>query len=227
MSEHGSYTARTEDLVVQELGDELLIYDRMSDVAHCLTEAAACVWRTCAGGATFDEITDALVEQAVVEAGGAGEAEAIAERALTELDEKGLLEQPGAGVSRRHALRRIAGIGAGALVAPLVVSATVPTAAEAFASPVHCGKAGKACLTASCGTSTSNNCCGPGVNGCPTGTVGGCYCNTSLSCTNCIASGGTINAGSKCAAGTCTTKGTANCCCCSGTCSATTTGKCA
>jgi PqqD family protein of HPr-rel-A system len=227
MAEDARYTARKPDLVVQEFGDELVVYDRVLDVAHCLTRPAARVWRACQGeGATLDEITDALMAQGVGEPSSRQDTAAIVERALAELDEKGLLAGPGDGVSRRHALK-IAAVGAGALAAPLVVSAAVPRPAEAFGSPATCLAAGSTCTTApgqanSYGTSPMNLCCGPGVQGCPrakgTGT-GGCYCGANQVCNNCTRSGFAPIGGSICGDGDCLNKpNTPNRCCCSGVC---------
>ncbi len=218
--EHGArYTARTKDLAVQQLGDELLIYDRARDVAHCLTQPAATVWRACEGeGATLEELTKLTAESADVE------------RALAELEEKGLLaETPGGAVSRRHALLKIAGVGAGALAAPLIVSAAVPKSAEAFKSPSTCVAIGSSCTVSpgqsnSYGSSPMNTCCGPGVKTCNVGTSGGeggCYCNSQGVCANCTKSGANPS-GTTCGHGVCNkaTRGLANACCCSGFCAA-------
>src|SRR5437868_3651743 len=163
------YHARTEDLVVQQLGDDLLIYDRHTDVAHSLSETAALVWRLSEGGATVEEMTEAVAAQGAV--GGRQEAEAIVLQAVNELEEKVLLEQePGTEkVSRRHALQRMAGVGAGAVLAPLVVSAAVPKPAEAFGRLSTCHGAGGSCTPGpnTCGSSTTNTCCPAGVQGCP------------------------------------------------------------
>ncbi|OAI38745.1 hypothetical protein AYO39_00780 [Actinobacteria bacterium SCGC AG-212-D09] len=233
MAVRARFTARTEDLAVQELGDELLIYDRTRDVAHCLTERAARVWRACEGdGATLDELTDALAADGDIKLRAGEDAAAVAEQALAELDEKQLLAEPG-GVSRRHALTKIAAVGAGALAAPLVVSAAVPRSAEAFKSPRTCIAIGSTCTTSpgqsnSYGSSTTNICCGPGNHSCSlkvgTGT-GGCYCNSSGKCANCTASN--VAPPATCGDGTCGAKGASNRCCCSGVCSSTTTGRCA
>jgi hypothetical protein len=244
MDNGGKYHARAEDLVVQELGNELLIYDRRVDVAHCLTETAASVWRTCEDGATLDELTKAVRAQSATELDSLKDAEAKVVRALTELEEKGLLrEEAGPGeVSRRQALRRIAGVGAGAVLAPLVVSAAVPKSAEAFGSPSTCGYMGgpaktNVCTAAACGTDVANTCCGAGqptsnpTHECPAaiGTgVGGCYCGTDLQCRNCA--GSTKQVDGHCSDGTCgkhTGTAVPNCCCCSGFCSATVDNQCA
>ena len=41
--------ARSEDLIVEELGEELLVYDMKADRGHCLSPVAARVWRRCDG----------------------------------------------------------------------------------------------------------------------------------------------------------------------------------
>jgi len=44
--------ARREGLVIQELPDEVLVYDRERDKAHCLNQTAALVWGYCDGRTT-------------------------------------------------------------------------------------------------------------------------------------------------------------------------------
>ncbi len=41
--------ARKKELVLQELPDELLVYDLENQRAHCLNKTAALVWRHCDG----------------------------------------------------------------------------------------------------------------------------------------------------------------------------------
>jgi hypothetical protein len=223
------YYARTEDLVVQQFGNELLIYDRRTDVAHCLAETAALVWRACEGGATLDQLAASVVGHTAAD----GETNAL--QALAALEEKGLLDEAGGGVSRRHALRKMAGVGAGALLAPLVVSAAVPKSAEAFGSPNTCGSPAatgqqKKCVNASTfGTGPANTCCGPGLLSCPSASgtgSGGCYCGSDSKCQNCAQTGQSVNDPVHCSYGSCSTKGAINLCCCSGVCSSTTANKC-
>ena len=129
------FTARRNDIVVDEVVDELLIYDRRADVAHCLGEIAATVWRTCEGGATLGEVAEQLVARDLADS--SDDAAELADTAVAELVEKGLLKTSGIGadrVSRRQALRRMAGVGAAALVAPLVVSAAVPNSCLLYTS---------------------------------------------------------------------------------------------
>ena len=54
-----TYTAprsRKEGLVIEELGDEILIYDTVNDRAHTLNRTAALVWKLCDGKRTVSEI---------------------------------------------------------------------------------------------------------------------------------------------------------------------------
>ena len=186
------FTAPRNDVVVEELIDEVLVYDRRGDVAHCLSEIAATVWRTCEGGATLDEVAEQIVARDL--AGSSDEAMELADTAVAELVEKGLLETSGVGasrVSRRQALRRMAGVGAAAVVAPLVVSAAVPNSAAAVGS---CAGLGVGCFSAN----SVSNCC-PML-----------YCNNSSVCTTCLPNGD----GSPCSADTAYQ-------CCSGICNTT------
>jgi hypothetical protein len=188
------FTARRNDIVVDEVVDELLIYDRRADVAHCLGEIAATVWRTCEGGATLGEVAEQLVARDLADS--SDDAAELADTAVAELVEKGLLKTSGIGadrVSRRQALRRMAGVGAAALVAPLVVSAAVPNSAAAAGS---CVGLGVGCFSAN----SVSNCC----------TM--LYCNSSSVCTTCLPNGD----GSPCSADTAYQ-------CCSGICNTTAT----
>ena len=44
--------ARHDELVVQELPDEVLVYDLRKHKAHCLNQTAAFVWNHCNGQAS-------------------------------------------------------------------------------------------------------------------------------------------------------------------------------
>src|SRR5271154_7083817 len=55
-------TAKTERLIVTEIDDETLVYDRARDVASCLNSVAAKVWRRCDGETSVAGIAAALGE---------------------------------------------------------------------------------------------------------------------------------------------------------------------
>jgi hypothetical protein len=165
-------SARSEGLIVESLEHELLVYDTERDRAHSLNAVAAAVWEL------SDGRRDAglLAEGAAAKLGEAVSEEAVW-RALSQLDERGLLdgELPrrisGPEYSRRQAVRRMGVIGASAaFAAPLVKSIVVPTVAQAGAS---CVPQGGICGTrpqqGGCDTSQSPPCCpGPGVICTPT-----------------------------------------------------------
>jgi hypothetical protein len=128
MHEHRSLPrARQDGLLVDTVGEELLLYDQNSHTAHCLSPIAACVWRHCDGDRDVTELAEL-----------AGVSEGLVAEALHELREKELLDaEPQVmqstvpGISRREAIGRVAGYGAAAASVPLIVSATAATPAMA------------------------------------------------------------------------------------------------
>ena len=48
--------ARQEGLIVQELSEEVLVYDQQRHQAHCLNQTAAVVWRQCDGRRGAQEV---------------------------------------------------------------------------------------------------------------------------------------------------------------------------
>jgi hypothetical protein len=128
MQEHGSLPrARQDGLLEETVGEELLLYDRDSHTAHCLTPIAACVWRRCDGEHDVTELAEFT-----------GVSEDMVADALHELREKNLLvtepqlmQSTVPGVSRREAIGRAARYGAAAGGASLIASATAATPAMA------------------------------------------------------------------------------------------------
>ncbi len=49
--------SRQQNIVIQELNGELLIYDLSLNKAFCLNEASASVWQACDGEKSMDEIS--------------------------------------------------------------------------------------------------------------------------------------------------------------------------
>lgn len=121
---------RADGLVIHELPDELLVYDKVSDLAHCLNQTAAFVWRACDGQRTPEEIARKLTTQLAVAV-----PEDVVLIALAQLEEIHLLEQREtiptsvAGMSRRQVTRSLGLTAAVAL--PLVTSILAPTPALA------------------------------------------------------------------------------------------------
>jgi hypothetical protein len=125
--------ARRQGLVIRKVSDEVVVYDTVRHVAHCLNPSAALVFQR-ADGTTSSVGLAASLRQAV----DARADERWVDLALDELRRAHLLEEDPTGspahpcVSRRLLLRR-AGLGA-ALLLPLVASLLAPTPAEAVAT---------------------------------------------------------------------------------------------
>ncbi len=126
----GKALARTEDIVVQESGNELLIYDLKINKAYCLNETSALVWQLCDGKNTVSEISDKISAQLRTLA-----SEDLVWLALDQFNKDGLLEDGEmvvshfAGVSRREIVKKIGFVSVVAL--PIVSSIIVPTGANA------------------------------------------------------------------------------------------------
>lgn len=158
-------TARKNGLVVQEMPDEVLVYDLETDKAHCLNQTAAFVWKNCDGKTSVTEIVSQFEKQS-----GTKIEEDLVWLAIDQLNERSLLEKSVAskfaGESRRSVLKKI---GFASVVAlPVIASLVAPTAVLAVAcSGVQ--------TTSSCGAGNCNRgtpCSGCGV--CPSGTTCGC-----------------------------------------------------
>ncbi len=79
---------RADGLIIHELPDELLVYDKVRDLAHCLNQTAALVWRACDGQLTTEEIARRLTKQL-----GVAVHKDVVLLALSQLEEIHLLEQ--------------------------------------------------------------------------------------------------------------------------------------
>ncbi len=122
--------ARQDELVVEELPDETLVYDLKRHKAHCLNRTAAVVWQHCDGRTTAPELAALLEEQLATPTD-----EAVVWMALDRLGRAHLLSEPvtlpadRAQYSRREVLRtlrRAAGI---SLLLPVVSTIFAPRAA--------------------------------------------------------------------------------------------------
>ena len=78
---HDRPKARTEQLISERIDDELVIYDQLNHVAHCLSHDAVLVWEHCDGLLTETEIAHRLTLSLEV-----------VDRAVAALNERGLLD---------------------------------------------------------------------------------------------------------------------------------------
>lgn len=153
--------ARTQGLIVQELPDETLIYDRVRDKAHCLNQTAALVWKYADGKTTITEMARKLERELKTNPVD----EQLIWYALDQFNKDHLLESdvvpPGllAGMSRREMVRAL-GVAA-AIALPLVTSIIAPTPAQAstcLGTGSSCSS-GAECCSGTCSTGGSS--CSP------------------------------------------------------------------
>ena len=141
--------ARQEQLIVQAVMDETLIYDLRSHRAHCLNQTAAFVWRSSDGKTSVAGLAGKLRAQDARFASAADSSmEEVVALALQQLDAVGLLNpQPApasaARLSRREVARHLSVVGGLAVLVPAITSITAPTPAMA-ASPT-CIPNGRTC----------------------------------------------------------------------------------
>lgn len=121
--------ARRERLLLEEVGDELVVYDVQRHHAHQLNRAAALVWRCCDGRKTVADLKKVLQKELNPAAD-----EAIVWRALDRLEKAHLLRETlprSAGLTRRQALGKFGQTAALALLVPAVTSITAPAPLQA------------------------------------------------------------------------------------------------
>lgn len=189
--------ARKEGLVIQEMPEEILVYDLETNKAHCLNQTAAFVWEACDG---INSATD--IARLFGEFSGNTVSEDLVWLAIDQLNEKNLLEKEMTvnfqGQTRREIIKKI---GLATIIAlPIVSSLVAPMAASA----------GSACIPNSCtctrptacpgtlGVDPDCNCASPATS--PTCNTANC---ASCACSSCIQAGSAANAT---APGTCSTQ---------------------
>ncbi len=147
--------ARKTGLVVQEVPDEVLVYDLESNKAHCLNQSAAMIWRSCDGNNSVSEIAKLVENQA-----GGKVTEDFVWLAIDQLSENNLLEKQIAsnfeGTSRREVIKKI---GLASMIAiPVIASLVAPQSALAAASCACTGAPGTpgTCPPTGCPAATCN-----------------------------------------------------------------------
>ncbi|MDT4953360.1 MAG: hypothetical protein QOJ02_1498 [Acidobacteriota bacterium] len=165
--------ARTDQLVIRELPDELLVYDLDRHKAHCLNRASTLVWKHCDGKTTVAEAARLLERELATLV----DDDDVVWLALGQLRRFHLLEEEsgtilGRKVSRRDLVRKYL---PAALALPVILSIPSPTSAQAVSGA--CAAANgrpNGCACASF-TQCQSNCCS-GLGG------GGFTCQPSMSC---------------------------------------------
>ena len=152
--------ARKDNLVVQDLNGETLIYDLDTNRAVCLNETSALVWQNCDGVKTVSDISSVLSAETNNSA-----SEDLVWLALDMLNKENLIENSAEielkfeSVSRREVIKKI---GLGTMIAlPFVSSMVAPVPANAQSACVMMG--GTVSATGSntnqCQMRLENQCC--------------------------------------------------------------------
>jgi Coenzyme PQQ synthesis protein D (PqqD). len=143
-------TARKNGLVIQEMPEEVLVYDLKTNKAHCLNQTAAFVWMACNGENSVADIRRLLEKKF-----GASVDEDFIWLAIDQLNRDNLLEETVKskfeGISRREAIKKV-GL-ASVLALPIVASLAVPNSALAASSCIgtFCSTTEPCrCLTGAC-----------------------------------------------------------------------------
>jgi hypothetical protein len=127
--------ARSEDILVEPLDEEALIYDLRTHEATCLNASAALIRNSCDGQRTIEDIVDAVGNAEVTEHHVADILDQLRDKNLLEVDATLAADRVQAPTSRRSFLGHAA---AASLVLPAVMSTIIPTAAEAVPQFTGC-----------------------------------------------------------------------------------------
>jgi hypothetical protein len=162
--------ARSLDLIVQEVDDEVLIYDEYNARAHCLSADTGRIWLACDGekseaaiAAELDTDID-MVQRTLVE---------LNTLALVQIDPALIEKGNGNGATRREFGLKAAKLGGAVAIAPAIYTVIAPTALASATVPnflcnYYSGQSCDAC-TAICGCC----CCCQGCPKTPNDTSGG------------------------------------------------------
>lgn len=150
--------ARTEKLLVQEVENELVVYDQETNAAHCLKPVAAIVWHYCDGQNTVEDIAHFLERELNISADAGVDIRGLVYLSLEELEQYHLIKQylrepvVTPAISRRKTLKTATLVGGFALgsMFPLVRSIMAPSPAMAASKfTVKCTCSGKS-VTVTC-----------------------------------------------------------------------------
>lgn len=189
--------SRKANVVVQESGNEVLIYDLIENRAFNLNETSAFVWQACDGNNTVGDIANQISRKMKSPIN-----EDFVWLALQQLKKENLIENdlesamPFDGLSRREVIRRV---GFASMVAlPIVSSLIAPTAIQAGS---NCGAA----------TGRANGCVCQGAANC----ASNCCGRTTMATNACVTAGqdapnSPCRANCECASNSC--NGTTNVC---------------
>jgi len=168
--------ARKTGLVIQEMAEEVLVYDLETNKAHCLNQTAAAVWKFCDGKNSVSDIS-----KIIADANNTSAQEDLIWLAIDQLNETNMLETKLAiNFSNQNRRQVIKKIGLAAVIAlPLVTSLVAPTVASAGSmcpASTSCTCTTNFTCTAGTGPCVCSSSGGSGTGTCPGTCPGGCTC---------------------------------------------------
>jgi hypothetical protein len=164
--------ARADHLVIQELPDETLVFDQLTNKAHCLNRATALVWKHCDGKTDLAALSRLFEHQA--------QASVLVQLALEQISSRHLLETPverGSPAQRRSRRELLKQLAAAAVTLPVILTVTAP---RANAAGSHAAPPAQACLSVESPCTSNSQCCS---GRCETTIFFACACsNTGTGC---------------------------------------------
>lgn len=125
--------ARTQDIIVQQVDNECLVYDLKTNKALCLNTVSAEIWKRCDGITTVREVAEVIGQQVKIKLD-----EDFIWLAINDLEKNKLLEDKVTrapefeSLSRRTVLFKYALPG---LILPVIASIVAPSAVNAASGP--------------------------------------------------------------------------------------------
>ena len=120
--------ARPDQFIIEEVGHDVIVYDRTTKKAHSLNQSVAWIWRQCDGKTDTDQLSAGFERQFNTTNGAdfvlAG-LEQLKTAGLLEIEGDSLSSEIGPMISRRSALA------AGSALFPLIATVLVPSSAAA------------------------------------------------------------------------------------------------
>ena len=182
MAQENNPKSRETELVIQQLEDEVLIYDLKVNKAYCLNSTSALVWNLCDGNSSVSEISKKLSKQLKQPV-----PEDLVWLAVDGLKKDSLLSESEErtikfdGLSRREAIKRV---GLATMIAlPVTASLVAPTAAAAQSCVARGSSPGCAATQQQCTSFFASRCCSGSVSitsnpvGCSNAESAQCVCN--------------------------------------------------
>ena len=123
---------RKRDIFVENLPEEVVLYDKSNNKVHCLNKTAAAIWESCDGTRTVGEL--AHIAGAKL---GVPPDRKVVMQALAELDKADLLEAGRGMVSNPAFATRRKAVGKIALAGTALVATIVTSSPPAHASSHH------------------------------------------------------------------------------------------